>query len=195
MRLDLVIKEIRNPGPVYPLFPSRWSQRAFSGEQLNDHEIKQLFEAARWAPSAFNNQPWQFRYAKKGGEHWNSFFDPLVEFNQVWCQNASILIAVLSQRMFDRNDKPNQLHAFETGAAWDNLMLQASTMGLSAHTMSGFDYDVLKHNLKLPESHELQAVVAVGKPGNKNMLPKELQEREFPSIRKEQEEFVKEGLF
>lgn len=184
--------------PTYPIQSSilnRWSPRAFSGESLTDAEIMPLFEAARWAPSSYNNQPWRFIYAKRDTEHWQVLFNLMVEFNQGWAKNAAALVVVISKRTFDHNGEPSRTHAFDTGAAWENLALEASARGLIAHGMEGFDYEAARVQLNIPDDHEVHAMVAIGRPGEKQNLPLDLQEKEVMSDRRPFTEIVMEGKF
>jgi len=178
-----------------PIFPKRWSPRAMSGEEISHEELMALFEAARWAPSSYNNQHWRFVYAKRNTKHWQKFFDLLTEGNKIWAKKASVLIVIISKDTFDYNDKPAITHSFDTGAAWENLALQGSIMGLVVHGMQGFDYDKAKKELKIPTGYSVEAMAAIGKPGKKEDLPKNLQEVEFPSDRKKISEIVFEGIF
>jgi nitroreductase len=180
---------------VGPLFINRWSPRAMSGEEMSLDELMSLFEAARWAPSSFNNQPWRFLYARRGREHWESFADLLVDSNKVWARQAAALIVVLSRTTFDHNGKPARTHSFDTGAAWENLALQGAAMGFVVHGMQGFSYSRAKEELQVPDEYAVEAMIAVGKPGKKEELPEELQQREYPSPRKELKEIVFEGPF
>lgn len=180
---------------VNELFLKRWSPRAMSGESLSEEQLMSLFEAARWAPSSYNNQPWRFVYARRDTKQWNSLFNLLGDFNKIWAQNAAVLVVVVSKKVFDHNDKPSRTHAFDAGAAWENLALQGSLMGLAIHAMEGFDYDKARHVLKIPEEYEIQAMVAIGKLGKKDALPPDMQTREIPSKRKPVSEFVSEGVF
>ncbi len=187
---------MRNPThQIQPLLLNRWSPRAMSGEQIDDRELMALFEAARWAPSSYNGQPWRFVYAKRETTHWQKFFDLLVPFNQSWANNASVLIVVISKNVFDHNGQPCQTHSFDTGAAWENFALEASARGLVAHGMQGFDYTAAKSVLGVPDEYTVEAMIAIGKPGKKEDLPVELQERESPSDRRPLSEIVMEGLF
>ncbi len=181
--------------PVHTMFPSRWSPRAMSGEPISDDELLTLFEAARWAPSSFNNQPWRFIYAKRDTSSWEKIFSLMGEFNQSWTVNAAVLLGVISKTTFEHNGQPARTHSFDTGAAWENLALQASLMGLVAHGMEGFDYDKAKSELHIPDDYQVEAMVAIGKPGQKESLPASLQEREQPSDRKPVESFIFEGIF
>ncbi len=190
------IRTYRNPEyPINELFLNRWSPRAMSGEALTEKEIGSLFEAARWAPSCFNEQPWRFLYAIKDKEHWPVFFDLLMEANQIWAKNAGILIAVVSRRTFTRNDEPNITHSLDTGSAWQNLALQATTMGLVSHGMAGFDYTKARSDLNVPDNHSVEMMIAVGKPGDPATLPEVLIEREQPSNRLPVSEISFAGTF
>lgn len=181
--------------PIDPIFLTRHSPRAMSGEEMSHNELMSLFEAAKWAPSSYNNQSWRFLYAKRNTEQWNLFLNWLVEPNQAWCKNAAALIVVLSKTTFDHNGKPARTHTFDTGAAWENFALQGSLNGLVVHGMQGFDYDRARTELNVPKEYDVEAMIAVGKPGKKEDLPPNLQEREIPSGRKKLSEIVFEGKF
>ena len=111
---------------INPLFINRWSPRSMTGDSLDDETLMSLFEAARWAPSSYNNQPWRFLYAKKGTPNWNVFFNLLVEGNKIWAKNAAVLVVIISRKNFEHNGKPSITHQFDAGAAWENLALEAS---------------------------------------------------------------------
>jgi nitroreductase len=186
----------RKPGyGIDELFINRWSPRAMSGESVETDKLLTLFEAARWAPSSNNNQPWRFLYARRDTESWPLFFDLLTESNRIWAVRAAVLVVVFSKTTFDFNGKPARTHSFDAGAAWANLALQGSLMGLVVHGMQGFDYDRAKETLRIPDGYQVEAMIAIGKPGHKEDLPEHLQQREFPSGRKELVEIVGEGLF
>lgn len=180
---------------VSDIFIKRWSARAMSGKAISNDELMMLFEAAKWAPSAFNNQPWRFLYAKKDTKEWDVFFDLLVEANQAWCKNAGVLVVVLSKTTFDHNSKPDNTHRIGTGAAWENLALQGSILDLVVHGMAGFDYEKAKKELAVPDDYEVQMMIAIGKPGKKEDLPEALQNKESPSERKKISEIAAEGKF
>jgi nitroreductase len=166
-----------------------------SGEEISPDELMSLFEAARWAPSSFNNQPWRFLFARRNTEHWDGLFDLLTDANKAWAKNAAALVVVVSRTTFEHNDKPARTHSFDAGAAWENLALQGTAMGFVVHGMQGFSYTRAKEELGVPEGYEVEAMIAVGRPGKKEDLPEELQDREFPSPRKKLEEIVFEGSF
>jgi nitroreductase len=181
--------------PVSDIFLNRWSPRAMSGEEITDTELMTLFEAARWAPSSYNNQPWRFIYAKRNTIHWDVLFNLMGEFNQSWAKNAAVLVVVISKKTFDYNGKPSRTHTFDTGAAWENLALQGSFMHLVVHGMEGFNYENAQKNLNIPDDYTIEAMIAVGKPGKTELLPEEMQKREQPSDRKKVSEFIFEGKF
>lgn len=196
MKLSGEITKVRKQEyRVLPLILGRWSPRAMSGEEISDEDLMSLFEAARWAPSSYNNQPWRFIYARKNTPYWDRLFNLLVEFNQSWCKNAAALIVVISGKNFEFNNSPSVTHSFDAGAAWENLALQASSMGLVAHAMQGFDYQKAKEELEIPDDYAVEAMIAIGKMGKKESLPKELQEREIPSDRKPLKDIIMEGRF
>lgn len=190
---------IRQPGhPVDPLFPARWSPRAFSDAALTEGQVKVLLEAARWAPSAANHQPWRLVWALRGEPAFAAILDGLVPFNRDWAEKAAALIVVASKdRAVGRDgaEAPNRWAAFDSGAAWMSLALQAARDGLAAHAMGGFDAAALAAALGLPEGHSLQAVVAVGHPGRPDSLPEPLRAREAPSPRLPLEEIAFHGRF
>jgi len=181
--------------PIVDMILQRWSPRALSDEPVTDDELMRLFEAARWAQSSYNAQPWRFVYAHHGAAEWGQFFDFLVPFNKRWADKAAVLIVVLSRKRFERNDKPSRTHSFDTGAACQNLALQGYAQGLVVHGMEGFDYDRARKELGVPEEYAIEALFAVGKPGKKRDLPQELQEREEPSDRKPLKLSVFKGSF
>lgn len=184
--------------PAYDIDSSilnRWSPRSFTGEAISDGSLYAIFEAARWAPSSYNNQPWRFIYAKKGSKYWDLLFDLLVDFNKQWCTKASVLVVVLSLKVFESNGKPSPTHQFDTGAACENLAIQATSQGLATHPMQGFDYDKARRDLVVPDEYEVVAMIAIGKKGPRENLSDELQKREVPSDRKPLPEIVMEGKF
>ena len=181
--------------PINPLILNRWSPRSMSGEALNDDEIMSLFEAARWAPSSYNNQPWRFIYAKRNSEHWNRFFNLLMEPNKLWAKNAAILVVVISRKNFEFNEKPAVTHQFDAGSAWENLALEASSRDIVAHGMQGFDYKKAGVDLRIPPNFEVMAMIAIGKKGPKEILPAELQEKEKLTNRKPLKEIIMEGFY
>jgi nitroreductase len=181
--------------PIERIFIQRWSPRAMAGEPITESELMRLFEAARWAPSTYNEQEWRFLYARRDGQHWPTFFDLLAAANQAWCVNAGVLVVVLSHKVFARNGKPNPVHTFDTGAAFENLALQGASMNLVVHGMAGFDRDRARTALAVPDDYAVEAMIAIGRPGDPAALPDDLREREVPTGRKPVREFAREGRF
>jgi nitroreductase len=186
--------EIRKPDyPIDSLFIDRWSPRAMSGEGISEEVLLTLFEAARWAPSSYNNQPWRILYARRDTTHWPLFFDLLVDFNKTWAKQAAALLVFISKTTFDHNGEPSVTHSFDTGAAWQNFALQASLKRLVVHGMEGFDYARSRTMLKVPRDFQIEAMAAIGRPGQKEDLPIGLQERESPNDRRKLAETITEG--
>lgn len=183
--------------PVDPLFPARWSPRAYAADEMTEAQVLTLLEAARWAPSSMNGQPWRFVWALRGEAGFDAMVDALVPFNQDWARHAAALIAVASKttRATDKGDVPNGAHVFDTGAAWAQLALQAHISGFAAHAMGGFDQAKAAAALNLPEHHALHAIVAVGRQGDAAALPEALRSREAPSSRNAVETFAHRGNF
>lgn len=181
--------------PIDPIFLKRWSPRAMSGQPITHDELMTLFEAARWAPSTYNEQEWRFLYARRDTELWNEFLGLLMPANQTWCGRAAVLVVVLSHKVFTRNGQPNPVHTFDAGSAWENLALQGGLMGLVVHGMAGFDRDKARRALGVPADYEVEAMIAIGKPGRLEDLPPELREREVPTGRKPVAEIAWEGKF
>jgi nitroreductase len=185
--------------PIDPLFLDRWSPRAFDGGEVPDADLKRMFEAARWAPSAFNSQPWRFLYAKRGDSNWERFLSLLIPWNQGWAHSASVLIYILSDSMpmtgKDGRPQGSHSHSFDAGAAWACLALQASKMGYHAHGMSGIQLDKAREELRVPERWRIEAAAAVGRIGDPAMLDEKLRTRETPSGRKPISDFVFAGNF
>ncbi|MCC6142220.1 MAG: nitroreductase family protein [Candidatus Hydrogenedentes bacterium] len=181
--------------PIESIFINRWSPRAMTGEDVSDAELNRLFEAARWAPSTYNEQEWRFLYARTGSAHWDTFFNLLMEANQQWCAKAAVLVVVLSHKVFTRTGKANPVHTFDAGAAFMNLALQGSAIDLVVHGMAGFDRDKARQDLGVPEDYAVEAMIAIGRPGDPDELPEPLRQREVPSGRNPITDFVREGGF
>lgn len=184
---------------IDPLFTERWSSRAFTSEAIDEPTLRGLLEAARWAPSASNSQPWRFIYARAGTPAWSPLFQTLVPFNQAWAVHAAALVLVLSRTQWQApgKDTPQPLasHAFDAGAAWASLAFQAHLSGWVTHAMGGFDQAAARSALGIPADHALHAVVAIGRRGDKTTLPEALQEREQPNLRLPLAAVAAEGRF
>lgn len=185
--------------PADRIFIDRWSPRGFSQEQIRESDLRTFFEAAKWAPSAYNSQPWRFLYALRGEPEFDAFLAPLVEFNRGWAQHAAALIYLLSRREFTPPGKSeaqfSRTHSFDAGAAWANFANQAAIAGWAAHGMSGFDVNKARTVLGVPEGFDVEIAIAVGRKGDGAHLGPALLQREQPSPRTPVNEFVEHGLF
>lgn len=179
---------------IHPIFLSRWSPRAMSGEALDHTLLFQCFEAARWAPSAGNRQPRLFLYAHRGTAKFEQFFSLLDDDNQEWNKNASVLIITLSDTL-DRKGKFIPTHAHDTGLAVENLLLQACELGLVAHPMAGYSGARARVELNIPDRYQPQCMIAIGIAGEVSALSDYNQSREIPSQRKPLDEIIHEGGF
>ncbi len=185
--------------PIDKLFLERWSPRAFTGEEITEAELLTLIEAGSWAPSSYNVQPWRFLYARKGTAHWDKFLDLLIPFNQSWAKNAAALVILVSDGVVVSRStgeaSPSHSHSVDAGAAWAQFALQATISGWQAHGMVGFDIPRAAIELNLPETFRVEIAIAVGRQGDKSLLPEEMQAREMPSPRKPVKEIAMEGGF
>jgi len=160
-----------------PLILHRWSPRAFDGSAIPAADLRTILDAARWAPSAFNYQPWRILYAERGDANWETFLSNT--------QSAGP----------DGKLGPLHSHSFDTGAAWGQLGLQALKLGYHAHGMTGLDFDKARELLGVPERFRVEAAAAIGKATDPSVLPEGLREREVPSDRKPLEEIAYPGKF
>lgn len=183
--------------PVLETIQNRRSRRAYVDKPIEQEKIQSLFEAARWAPSSVNEQPWTYIYATKDqGELWQKLFETLNENNKTWAQHAPLLILSLARKNFIRNDQPNGSAKYDLGGANAFLSLQATHLGLNVHQMGGYDRQKAKENLNIPDTYELGVLMAIGYPGEPDMLPEHLKLRELaPRHRFLQEEFVMNKTF
>jgi len=177
------------------LFVNRWSPRAMTGESLDEAQYMPLFEAARWAPSSYNNQHWRFLYATREDEEFELFADLLIEANREWAEDAGVLVTLVSKETFDHNGEHARTHSFDTGAAWQNLALEATHQGLVTHAMQGLDYEAAAEQLNVPDGFSVECMIAIGEHAPPETLSDELQEREFPSDRKPVNEILHRGGF
>jgi nitroreductase len=182
---------------IDPIFLNRWSPRAFTGEAMPSALLMRLFEAARWAPSASNIQPWRFVYAHRGTPQWAPLFDALMDMNQPWVAQASVLAYAISDRFRRRPDREpteNRSHSFDTGAAWAYLALQAHHLGWAAHGMGGFHVDAAHEATGAPAAdYRIEAAIAIGRPTGAETLPESYRAREIPSNREPVARFAFEG--
>ncbi len=177
--------------PISPILLDRWSPRSFRPDPLTPTQIGSLLEAARWAPSCFNAQPWFIVYGTAGTSTHARLLDLLVASNRVWAGTAPLLLLFFARRNFPATGKPNRHAAFDTGSAWMSLAIEATHQGLHSHAMAGFDSARAYTELGVSEEeYEAMAAVAVGYRGSPEDLPEALQAREAPSGRNPQSSFV-----
>lgn len=185
--------------PIDRVFVDRWSPRAFTGEAISEAELFSLFEAARWAPSSYNSQPWRFLYARRDTAHWERFLGLLIPYNRAWAQHAAALIFIVSKSTMLPPGKdteiPSHSHSFDAGAAWGLLAMQAVKSGWATHGMVGLNFDEAFATLGVPQGYRVEAAIAVGRQGDKSILPEALQAREAPSGRLPVREIAFEGGF
>lgn len=190
--------DIRQPVKgVHPLFVERWSPRAFDQSAIDPSDLDIIFKAAGRAPSAFNYQPWRFLFARRDDANWTRFLGHLNPFNQSWAQNASALIFILSDTTFEQAEATSKSysHSFDAGAAWAQMALQTTALGLHAHAMTGIDFDGIRRDLDIPDHFRVEAAVAIGRRASPETLPDGLRDKEQPSTRKPIDEFAFAGAF
>ncbi len=183
--------------PVTELIEHRRSRRAYSPKAVEPEKIKSLFEAARWAPSSVNEQPWFYLYAtSEQSELWNKIFETLTPSNKIWAREAPLLVVAMYRKNFVRNDRPNGSAKFDLGAANAFLSLEATNLGLNVHQMGGFEKQRVIELLNIPETHEPVVILAIGYLGDMESLPENLREREVaPRERYTQDFFVLNKTF
>jgi nitroreductase len=161
--------------PILDEIRHRWSPYAFADRPVEPDKLMSLLEAARWSASAFNEQPWRFILATKGQpEAYAKALSCLVEANQAWTQQAPVLILTATCTTFSRNDKPNRVHQHDLGLAVQNMIVQATSMGLFAHQMAGVDLDKVRSEYNLPDGFEPQTAIAIGYGVNPDDLPEDV---------------------
>jgi|APSaa5957512622_1039677.scaffolds.fasta_scaffold37884_2 nitroreductase len=186
--------------PVAPVFLDRWSPRSLDRSRMPDRHLSTILEAGRWAPSAFNVQPWRFIYAHRGDSAWDLFTSFPDAFNQTWADSASSLVVLLSDRVMPSRDPehpghPSRYNSFDAGAAWAQIALQATILGYHAHAMAGIDQAALRRELNIPERYRVEIMIAIGRRDTPAHLPEELQEQETPNTRRPLDEVAFAGAF
>jgi nitroreductase len=181
--------------PVHDLLKRRWSPRAFSDKPVEQEKLLSVLEAARWAASSTNAQPWSFLIAtKEQPAEFQRMLDCIREGNVRWAQHAPVLMIGVTKRNFDRNDRPNRFAFHDVGMAVATMIFQATALNLYAHQMGGYDAEKAREVYQIPETHDPVAAIALGYLGDPNKLPEDLQERErSPRVRKPLTEFVFSG--
>jgi nitroreductase len=173
-------KPARNDYPIHDLLKRRWSPRAFADRPVEIEKLRSLFEAARWAPSSFNEQPWAFVVATKNQPtDYAKVLGCLVDFNQTWAKAAPVLLLTLAHLAFERNQQPNRHAYHDLGLAVANLTVQATAEGLFVHQMAGIVPPTIRATFAVPDSWDAVSALAIGYPGEDTTLSPELQQREL----------------
>lgn len=172
------IKEPSLSYPIHPVLFKRWSPRAFSSTPVEPDKLQRIFEAARWAPSASNHQPWQFLVGFKGDPVYSSIFETLVEFNQLWAKQAPVLFLAICKKTNPKGEE-NKTRQYDTGQAIAHLTFQSMEEGLYIHQMGGFDANKCAELLNLPADYEIITVNALGYQGDPELLHPNLKKMEF----------------
>jgi nitroreductase len=185
------LKRAPKESGIHPVISHRWSPRAFADKPVTTEDLTKIFDAARWAASSYNEQPWRFVVGRKGDATYQKIFDSLIEFNQGWAKSAPVLVLSTAKKTFSHNGAPNGYGIHDTGAATATLTLQATALGLHSHGMAGFDKDKARAAFNIPEDFEIGAVTALGYLGDPETLPEGLKAQETsPRTRKPLEEVV-----
>lgn len=200
MIIQETASKLRDPDhPADRIFVDRWTPRAFTQDPIPEGVLNTFFEAARWAPSAFNSQPWRFVYALRCQSEFDAFLAPLIEFNRGWARHAAALIYLVSRKEFAPPGNTERLfsrtHSFDSGAAWANVANQAAAAGWAAHGMSGFNLGRARRMLRVPEGFAVEIAIAIGRKSDGARLPPSLLQREQPSGRSPVGDFVERGFF
>jgi nitroreductase len=177
---------------VLPAIHQRWSPRSFAARDVSPEDLKKVFEAARWAPSSYNEQPWRFLVGRRGDTVYKKIFDSLMPFNRLWAVNAPVLILGAAKSKFSHNDSLNSAAVFDLGAASAYLVLQAHELGLATHQMAGYDQSAARAAFAIPEEFALGSVIALGYQGEPAALTNEqmLAQEVAPRHRKALSDFV-----
>jgi len=163
---------------LIPPLHERWSPRIFSSRPVEAGKVARFFQAARWAPSSFNEQPWRFLLTRRGEEAFDALSDTLSENNQMWASRAPLLILSTARLRFSRNQRENRHALHDVGLAVENLIIQAASEGLQAHQMAGFSGEQARDSFGIPEEFQPVAVIAIGYQGDPEEAPEGLSERD-----------------
>lgn len=175
-------KKIETKATIHELIASRWSGRAYDSEKLvSEEDIISLIEAARWAPSCYGDQPWRFIVFDKATNEtaWQQALECLVEGNRAWAKDAPLLLLSVADSVLSKNGNPNRWAQYDTGAATENLSLQATALGLMVHQMGGYDADKARELFSIPEQFTPMAMMTVGYQLAEDKIPEDMKEREY----------------
>lgn len=177
--LRVFSKEAETEHPIHELLRRRWSPRAFNGEPVDDARLRSLFEAARWAPSSSNQQPWRFIFGRQGDETYEKIFQTLVDFNQKWAVTAPVLILSVGRKVMNDKEDINESYRYDVGQAVAHLSIQAMEEGLYVHQMGGFDQAMAVRLFNIPAMYKPITVIAIGYIGDPSVLPEKLEVLEY----------------
>ena len=186
------LKQAQIGEEVLPVVRERWSPRAFADREVSQADLRKIFEAARWAPSSYNEQPWRFIVGLRGSQTYQKIGSALVEFNQLWALKAPVLILGAAKKNFSHNAAENAFHLFDLGSASGFITLQAAALGLATHQMAGYNQNAARKALGIPEEFDLGSVMALGYQGEPSALPNEqmISQETSPRARKPLSEIV-----
>ena len=193
--MSIAKRPAETSAPIHDHISHRWSPRAFEDRPVEPEKLRSLFEAARWAASSYNGQPWSFIVGTKDDpKSYQLILDSLIEFNQGWAKGAPVLVLTVAKQKFDHNGEPNKHAWHDVGQAAANLAIQAEALGLQVHQMAGILPDKARANFGIPEGYDVVAAIAVGYPGDAASLPEPIRKGEVaPRQRKPLESFVFSG--
>ena len=189
-------KEALTRYPIHPLLKRRWSPRAFAETPVEKEKLQSVFEAARWSPSAGNEQPWNFLVGIKPDETWQKIYDSLADGNKAWNMHVPVLVIAIGRKVTTRDRGPYFHYQYDTGQAVAHLSIEAMNLGLFVHQMAGFSAEKITESFNVPDDHQPMTAIAIGYPGNPDDLPDFQKKRELSErTRKEFSEFVFSGTF
>jgi nitroreductase len=189
------LKQASAPDKLLTVIRHRWSPRSFTDRDVSPGDLKTVFEAASWAASSYNEQPWRFFVGRRHSETYQKIFSTLMEVNQQWARTAPVLIMDVAKTKFSHNGAPNRVALYDAGAAAATLCYQATALGLHTHQMAGFSLDAARKVFNVPEDYIFGAVIALGYQGEPNALtnPQMLAQETSPRQRKPLSEIVLSG--
>lgn len=163
---------------VLDVFLDRWSPRSFADRDVSPALLRKVFEAARWAASSYNEQPWRFILGRRGDNTWQKIFDTFSDFNKKWTRTAPVLMINAAKPRFDHNGSPNRVALYDLGAATQCLCLEATALGLATHQMAGFDTEAARKAFGIPEDYTIGAAIALGYQGEPDALDEQMLQSE-----------------
>jgi nitroreductase len=195
-KIAQMTKRAKTNYPIHEILELRWSPRAFNGKQIETEKLQRLFEAARWSPSASNEQPWSFIIGQQGDVTFKKIFETLVEFNQLWVKTAPVVVLAVGRNNSPKNGAPSDWFKYDVGQSVAHLSFQATAEGLYVHQMAGFDRDQAKKLFNIPDGYEVITAFAIGEIGNPSDLHPNLEKMEYADReRKNLDAFVFSNTF